>query len=1301
MKHRRNRLMATGALGAVAIAGYFLYSVIAAQGQGALAQAPMNDQIQVEPAFIMAVDDSNSMTFERMFPGGDGRMQWNSNNSSFFNADGSFYSVGTGCANNSTDCYLYLYPHSGYNSSYSPGDAIPPLDIYGFARSPAYNASYFNPAITYEPWMNADGTLWPQANPSATRADPRDPDTYGDSFETAYDVVYNLTANRAVTSEYFSFNWGMSIPNLAGTSTSYRRRNSNNNGWSDNNWQTGAVSFNGSRNVAFNYFPATFYLPADADAPPGYRTGNQFRPVINNACGPGCNLRRYEIKPANYLTTQDYNAAIQNFANWFQYHRSRLLAMVGAMTHAMQDVNNMRVGYFTINDRVSVTMRDVATDRSALYDSFFRLQAGGLVGKGGGTPNRDAVSHLGEQFRRTGDNAPIKYACQRNGGMLFTDGFTNSGNGPTGIGNVDGDLGAPFSDSFDDTIADIASRYYLSADEGGLAPLRTGGGFPAGQVPVPDACKLADPDLRLDCQRNLHMNFYGVTLGARGSIFDVNAAATADPYANPPAWDAAGNPRSSDGAPTIDEIWHATINTRGEFINAKTPADITEAMRRVLSSVAAGASPSGSVGLTGERVGASTLYVVPRYEVRSDGTDWFSTLAAFKVEKDDATGEMTETQVWEAAARLPAAGARDVWFGRNGGVERFNDANANITWNLLCSNTALRICTPSEAGALGGTLAEAVNYLLGDTTREKRLGGVFRDRSTRLGDIVNSPPVVSSPTDDYGYRILPEPYGSAYADYLEAKEESRNTMVYVGANDGMLHAFDSGMRADGSMPGAASTLGRERFAYIPEVAVGHMGNLLFPRLEEGVNQKFQHRYFVDGPITVSDAYYGSAWHTVLVGTAGAGGRGVFSLEVGSMSAHTSTPSFAASKRLWEINDRSANASIKANIGHVLGRPLIVPVKKRNGSVAWKAIFGNGFGSADGKAVLFVVDVNDPANVHMIEAVEDEATNPPAHMTNGLGNVIAVDRWGGGDALNVRRRDGFVDTVYGADQRGALWKFDLRDISMSGVNSTVVETPLFVTQTYQDGGQTFRQPIIGGLTAVAAPGGRLMVIFGTGSFSFVGDAADTSVQSLYGILDREDGATVTLASLHQRTLAAAAPGATARSVSTTPPALGNRGWYLNLPAGERFVGYPSILSGAVMMATYTPNMVAGGGCSTAGFNWLFGLDARTGAPAMSQIRFGSTTGPTQAEGVGAVALDTGGTAPIKNVEVMVTTLLENPTPPPPGEDAECDEDDPDCVEELPPPPAPPTEKCWARALVSGAPPMFRPYMCGRLSWRQIQ
>src|SRR5690606_37657386 len=126
-------------------------------------------------------------------------------------------------------------------------------------------------------------------------------------------------------------------------------------------------------------------------------------------------------------------------------------------------------------------------------------------------------------------------------------------------------------------------------------------------------------------------------------------------------------------------------------------------------------------------------------------------------------------------------------------------------------------------------------------------GGTLRYRSTRLGDIVNSTPVVSAPTDDYGYRSLGVVggvnYGAAYSTYVDTTKAARPAMVYVGANDGMLHAFHGGINAEGTVD--ATSGGTEQFAYVPRAVLGHMGNLLFPHNDVGVAQKFQHRYFVD------------------------------------------------------------------------------------------------------------------------------------------------------------------------------------------------------------------------------------------------------------------------------------------------------------------------------------------------------------------------------------------------------------------------------------------------------------------------
>src|SRR5690606_6261615 len=195
---------------------------------------------------------------------------------------------------------------------------------------------------------------------------------------------------------------------------------------------------------------------------------------------------------------------------------------------------------------------------------------------------------------------------------------------------------------------------------------------------------------------------------------------------------------------------------------------------------------------------------------------------------------------------------------RDGVTRRFNDTN--ITLAQLCTKPValypgMSRCTAAQVGALGIGVPEAVNYLLGDTSLEKRNSGTLRDRTTRLGDIVNSTPVVASPIDDYGYRSLPT-LGTSYGTYLTTKRNTHRYMVYVGGNDGMLHAFDGGMGANGIQN---SDGGREEFAYVPATALGHMGNLLFPYDSTSTGQQFDHRYFVDGPVAVSDAHFGGNW----------------------------------------------------------------------------------------------------------------------------------------------------------------------------------------------------------------------------------------------------------------------------------------------------------------------------------------------------------------------------------------------------------------------------------------------------------
>ncbi|MGH8085314.1 MAG: pilus assembly protein [Lysobacter sp.] len=1289
------------ALGAIVAASFASYSLLlpasqAAQGQGTLSQAPLNLGGGVDPAFIMAVDDSGSMNWEVLAANQNGELIWgcddgdrdggNGNDCDtsygFFEDDGGLRNGG----DYTSASYLELFP---FPSRGNKERAVPPTPNFGFARSHEFNPAYFNPGEVYEPWKNHDGSSWESmdtvAEWGAVKVDPR----YGTAIPGTWNsTTFDLASNVKETGNSWRFDYrpGMEIPR----SVNYYL-NADCDGYNNGNYWSGTnrnydVTANGGCRIAIEYFPATYYLTT-ATSPDGNTSATDISNHIAAGGGGPINtmLYRYEIKPGNYPSTAAYNAAMTSFANWFTYYRSRNLAMVAAMTNSLNDIEKMRVGYFTINNPDgggygsydNVSMFDMAKaqpeggvypatyDRDDLYADMLRLRASG------GTPNRWAVEHIGRQFTRTDDDAPVQNACQVNAGMLFTDGYSNAG-GP-GVGEHDG-VASMFGSSDSDTMADTAAKYYLMN-------LRSGAAW-ENQVRVPNECTgavdPADPNRKgLDCRDDPHMNFYGITLGALGEKYGtapyLNTAANPDgareaAIANNPAWIIPDDDEPS----AVDEIWHATLNARGKFVNATSPAAVTAAMREILASVGDGGGPSGSIGVTGARLGGNSLAITP--EFTAEGTEWSGDLKAERVTLNSSS-EIEYEVFWRASNNLPAPAQRNLLFGTTAeddltpAVQDFTSDNLGTTdaerLRALCSNYNAGTC--SNGGTrpladLGVTPDQAVAYLRGDQSLETT---TLRTRGEVIGDIINSSPLVSSPRDNYGYTALrgdevtdSDPYG--YAAYLEAKQD-RPTMVYVGANDGMLHGF-LGMNAN-----STGGEGKEEFGYIPATALGYMGNLLFPE-----SPFFQHRYMVDGPIAVSDAWFGSNdWRTVLVGTAGAGGRSVFGLDVSDAT------NFAASDVLWEVNDKVGGA-IGARIGHVLGKPLVVPVRTASGATSWKAIFGNGYDSdngADGTVTLFMVDIQTGA-VQYIDAVEEGGPGTP----NGLGNIVALDRYLADEGAFTTGSDGFVDTVYGGDLHGNVWKFDLRDNTVA-----FDDAPFF---TAKDGNGK-RQPITGGLEAALGPYNGVMVLFGTGSFSFDGDKQNTDIQSAYGVLDKGGDEPVTGAratALQQQFLSGG-------EMSTRAPVnyFQKSGWFIDFGVaaadgsltrtGERMVGYPRLQGGTFFFPTYEPGSTDI--CAGGGNDWLYGLSALTGAADLSSVRMDKPDGTQKADGTGRVRMNsadssTANRMPVKDIAVFASTPLAGST----------------LEERL-------EQQCDIIIQASGAKPMYRWRACGRQSWRQVR
>ena len=1275
MASRNTKLAAFASLAILCGLGYHLFTATAQVAAPRLAQGPLSASRTITPAFIMAVDDSGSMDFETLFPTNDGSAWWHSGSDTFIGRDrndalatGVLNFNRAGGADNTWKKYPYLFPFGdasipdGRRNADSVNDhfAIPPLPAYGWARSPDINKAYFDPTETYNPWVEADGRYLQgvagisgstgQVNPTSAPADPKR-GTF--RLNLTSDFTYGGHANAR-----FMFYGGMTIPR----GTQYKEADCRDGGGIQNTNSDPTVgdgfkqaqadrlitqnSATSRCSIAVRHFPATFYILASRAGAVASAIGYSAGAIVDDgARAPnGDPLRRFEIRPANFASGAAYTQAINNFANWFSYYRKRHQAARAALTLAFDDQNmKVRAGYFQINNRNTVAMRamNVAADRTALYNSFFGLNTNG------GTPNKEAVKHMGEQFRRpySRDVSPVQLSCQKNYGMLFTDGFSNVW-ADAGVGNVDGSdatmFPSPLSDSVSNTMADIAAYYYKNS---------LGTSFPpsGGRVAVDAGCSAANPDPRLDCQTVPHMNFYGVTLGAQGLVYGSPGyeAQTNDPYGNPPPWPTSFEMRHPSA---VDDLWHAALNARGRFINASTSGALVEAIRQVVTAVTAGASTSGGFALSGARVGTGSLTVEPFYEA-VNSTDWYGKLTARTVSANILTGEVSYAVAWEASAQIPAAASRNIMFGRAGNVNPnelaftpggLSAAGITSLSGLCTDDLAPAACTATNLNALGVTMEQAVAYLRGDRALE---GTRLRTRSGVLGDIINSSPVISAPVDDYGYRSLGGALATSYNTFLEAKKTQGRTTVYVGANDGMFHAFDG-------------TSGREVFAYIPATAVGHLGNLLFPRdPDPNAAQKFDHRYYVDGRIAVSDVYMNGAWKTIAVVAAGAGGRSVFALDV------TNPDSIDV---LWDINNLvTGNTGISSRIGYVLGKPVIVPMKGADGTVSWKAIFGNGYNSGFQKAALFVVDVAT-GSVQTIVAEEPAPTDAPAY--NGLGNVVVIDRYRRDGANVYNGSDGFADTVYAGDQNGAVWKFSLLDNSV-GFGGR----PLFVAR---DAGGN-RQPITGGLEAAAGPGTAAMVYFGTGSFAFEGDSTDISQQTLYAVIDR--GSVVSGRGDLLRQSVGADDGEF-RATSSNVISGAHAGWYIDLPSGERSVGYPRVESGVIFFTAYEPSSANDDPCAIGGSNWLYGLNSLSGAAALTQVRIGTPTGMSPSSTTGALNLNNS-SSPVTDIAVMATPRLSSV--------------DPDDLDEAL------AARCSMVVQTAGSQPMYMPRPCGRQSWRQVR
>jgi len=866
----------------------------------------------------------------------------------------------------------------------------------------------------------------------------------------------------------------------------------------------------------------------------------------------------------------------QNFANWYSFYRKRELTAMAAVARVIDQIDGVQVGIKSIHNRLHQPVLKINVDGvderdallTVLYDNYRAS---------GGTPLRRGLQSVGQYFDQedgtaNGGIGDSPYEANGEGGecqqcfaVVMTDGFWNGGAPDADNEDGDGDTaydGSPYGDNYDHTLADVAMYYY----ENDLAT----------------ALDNEIPDNPQDDAPHQHMVTYGVSFGVTGTLnpddYDIESGETV-PWPHVVA-----NQRT-----TLDDLWHASVNGRGMFLSAKNPEELINSLLEIMENIAARTGSASSVSINGDelydKVGADIRMFQASY---SSGTKT-GDVKSFAI--DEITGGVTETPLWSAVGLLETK--LDTFGHTSRIIATYGDvSHAGIPFrhaNILTSGSTVQqnYLLPDWGDPAVATPENLINYLRGDETNEVKNDGPFRTRSKPLGDIVHSSPVY------------------------------RDGVLYVGGNDGMLHAINA-------------ENGHELFAYVP--------NLVYENLKEFANPDYQHKFFVDltPSFTSNVTVAPSVRKTLLVGGLGKGGKGYYCLDISGVSNDPcviTSETVLANRVMWEYPNSGTPASEIDDMGYTYSKAYIVKSNDTT-NAQWIVVFGNGYNSENSNAVLLILN---PSDGSLLKRIDTQVGS-----CNGLSTPLLVDY----------DSDEKVDFIYAGDLKGNLWKFDLTSSNFAdwdfAYKSGSSPQPLFqATDPNGDPQHITTKPD----AMFHCEKDGIMVVFATGMYLGGDDLLDTSTQSVYGIWDyqyEDDDITEYLGSfdrgstplltnqplydvtmleqisifdgyvdvggvsVYLRVLSAEEPdwqtttedpgdlscGENIGSITCDPNSTGSDpdpvndvGWYFDFPTtGERVVSDLLIRLGNLVLIAFTP---ADSPCSAGGDSMVMEMDACTG------------------------------------------------------------------------------------------------------------
>jgi type IV pilus assembly protein PilY1 len=671
---------------------------------------------------------------------------------------------------------------------------------------------------------------------------------------------------------------------------------------------------------------------------------------------------------------------------------------------------------------------------------------------------------------------------------------------------------------------------------------------------------------------------------------------------------------SSQVESRIDDLWHAAINGQGQYFSAKDPSQLTAGLSKALQAIGAkvGAGAAAATSTLNPVAGDNSAYVASYTTVQ-----WSGNLESRSI--NTVTGQVSQDATWCAedvvagSCAAPGSivantsGSSTTYTCNTGGATAATCAAPGVLVGTVCQLEVPTSCTGTMAAKVAdvtdtrtiytnvGTSLGAftyanltaaqqtnfnsaflaanlsqwssfnsvqqtaaagtnlVNFLRGQNGFEIRasnllINQLYRTRSTVMADALESKPAfIGKPTFSY--------LDPGYSSFKTAKAGRLGT-VFIGTNDGMLHAFDS-------------ATGNERWAYVPSMVIPNMWKLA------DANYSNMHTNYVNGDSIISDVCSANCtdaataiWNTILVAGLNGGGKGYIALDI----TVPNTPVL-----LWEFDTTKDD-----DLGYTFGNPVIT--KKADGT--WVVLFTSGYnnttGSNPGKGFLYVVDALTGSVISKMPTGAGSSAAP-----SGLAKIAAF--------ASDTEKDNTATFTYGGDLSGNIWRFDINAAAVAGTN------PLKFATLFSDAAGSVPQPITT-RPELGLVKSKRVVFVGTGKYLETSDLTNTQLQTLYAIKD--DDATTTLVNprttLVQQTITGTSASRKINSPQPVDFASGN-GWFVNFPDGataspatpsERQNVNSQLVAGTLLVPTTVPSNTV---CSPGGYGWLNFFDFKTGGP----------------------------------------------------------------------------------------------------------